>query len=382
MKALLLYLWQHRGEEFGQYAIAVDALDRPPSFDPKIDSTVRVQIARLRSKLKEYYEREGASNPLRLSIPRGQHTLHWEFDPLPVAKSPAIPVPYLMGLMTAVAVLALAGCLYLWRENRTLQASMPDPLPRFWRSFLAGGKAARIVVPSPFFFYWRDRKVYMRDLAVSEFSQATSSPAASRMFKEWGQPEAAPFYVGSMDMSAGLRLLQYLEKRGQSVEMIESRGFSFESLGNANTIFIGIPRTTGYLEPFAKRLNFYMSGMSPDVVTNRHPNPREPAEFRQMTQAPDRSSHPAIIAVLPMRPEQKTRSIFLFGRVMYGITSILTSREGLAAVEAAWTATGSPDAWEMVIEADIEQNTVHKVRPVTLRAIAPDFWDKHSEPAR
>src|SRR6516165_3088710 len=81
MRALLLYLWDHQGEPIGEYAIATEALGRSADFDPKLDSTVRVQIARLRTKLKEFHEAAGESFPLRLSLPLGRHELHWEYQP-------------------------------------------------------------------------------------------------------------------------------------------------------------------------------------------------------------------------------------------------------------------------------------------------------------
>src|ERR1700680_2502781 len=61
MRALLLYLWEHQGEPISEYAIATAALSRSPDFVPKLDSTVRVQVARLRTKLKEFHETAGGS---------------------------------------------------------------------------------------------------------------------------------------------------------------------------------------------------------------------------------------------------------------------------------------------------------------------------------
>src|SRR5580704_1511704 len=43
-------------DEIKEYTIGVEALGRKQDFDPKIDPSVRVQIYRLRQKLKEYYE--------------------------------------------------------------------------------------------------------------------------------------------------------------------------------------------------------------------------------------------------------------------------------------------------------------------------------------
>jgi hypothetical protein len=40
-------------ERLKEYAVGVDVFDRPPSFDPRTDTIVRVQARRLRAKLTE-----------------------------------------------------------------------------------------------------------------------------------------------------------------------------------------------------------------------------------------------------------------------------------------------------------------------------------------
>lgn len=57
--------------EIKEYNIAVDVLGRPETFDPAQDAGVRVEIHRLRKKLREYYEGEGATHTLRVAIPTG-----------------------------------------------------------------------------------------------------------------------------------------------------------------------------------------------------------------------------------------------------------------------------------------------------------------------
>jgi len=51
--------------------IGVSVFGRTPDYDPKSDSVVRSQAWRLRSKLNEYYQGEGADDPLIIDIPRG-----------------------------------------------------------------------------------------------------------------------------------------------------------------------------------------------------------------------------------------------------------------------------------------------------------------------
>src|ERR1700722_9731452 len=90
MRALLLYLWEHQGQSISEYAIATEALGRAPDFDPKTDSTVRVQVARLRTKLEEFYEAAAASFPLRLPLPLVSYELHCVYQPPPQKADPSI----------------------------------------------------------------------------------------------------------------------------------------------------------------------------------------------------------------------------------------------------------------------------------------------------
>ena len=75
LRKLLLYLWEHRNEPISEYAIATDVFGKRASFDSKSDATVRVQISRLRQKLKEYFETEGSLHDVRIAVPQGSHCL-------------------------------------------------------------------------------------------------------------------------------------------------------------------------------------------------------------------------------------------------------------------------------------------------------------------
>lgn len=57
-------------EKVNEYDIATTLFGRPASFDPTQDAIVRVEIHRLRRKLKEYYAGEGKANQCRLVIPQ------------------------------------------------------------------------------------------------------------------------------------------------------------------------------------------------------------------------------------------------------------------------------------------------------------------------
>jgi hypothetical protein len=57
-----------------EYSIATEVLGRPADFDSAEDAIARVEIHRLRKKLREYYAAEGAHQPLKIIIPPGMYT--------------------------------------------------------------------------------------------------------------------------------------------------------------------------------------------------------------------------------------------------------------------------------------------------------------------
>ena len=66
-----------------QTSIAIDVFDRDANFDPGVDSIVRVEMGRLRNKLREYYTSEGAGDPWSSRCPRGVTRLPWKCAPSP-----------------------------------------------------------------------------------------------------------------------------------------------------------------------------------------------------------------------------------------------------------------------------------------------------------
>jgi hypothetical protein len=74
---LLSYLCEKclRGEanQIKEYTIAVEAYGRSADFHQKDHSIVRVEIKRLRERLRQFYETEGISHTVRITIPIGQY---------------------------------------------------------------------------------------------------------------------------------------------------------------------------------------------------------------------------------------------------------------------------------------------------------------------
>jgi len=61
--------FQGQIDSIKEYTIAVEALGRPPDFKPSSDTIVRVIASRIRRRLRQYYETEGAGHEIQIQLP-------------------------------------------------------------------------------------------------------------------------------------------------------------------------------------------------------------------------------------------------------------------------------------------------------------------------
>jgi adenylate cyclase len=100
-----------RGERLKGYNVAQDVFDRPNTFDSNVDPIVRMEAARLRDRLREYYEADGQNDPIRIELPKGTYMPQIEFrhegtPPRRIARRNARPTQEVSSTVPSVAVLA------------------------------------------------------------------------------------------------------------------------------------------------------------------------------------------------------------------------------------------------------------------------------------
>lgn len=136
-----------RSDTLKGYTVGVEVFEKPASFDPLVDPVVRVEAARLRDKLREYYETEGRDDSVRIELPKGSYApqialqaaslpaskktvrelpathdpgARSDVPPKDVARSPYWPIRPQAGtaLLGAAAVaVALLGAVLLWPQS-------------------------------------------------------------------------------------------------------------------------------------------------------------------------------------------------------------------------------------------------------------------------
>ncbi len=132
LRKLLQYLVEHTltqpGAPLREAHIAAEVFGKTAGFDPKVDSTVRVQMSRLRTRLAEYYEREGAADRYLIEIPKGTYAVTLTERPAvaPPVSDPiappaiAIPPPAVRPNWQWAAAGFLAGSLFTFLVLRSL----------------------------------------------------------------------------------------------------------------------------------------------------------------------------------------------------------------------------------------------------------------------
>jgi hypothetical protein len=159
---LLRYLAEHAldrpGSPLKEYQIATEVFGRPADFDPQLDSTIRVQAGRLRMKLAEYYNAEGAGDPITVELPKGTYVLSFHYrspeTPRPRLASSSFPLErfvaaepvtdrwktgaLVLSLFLVIAVVVITYLLVIQRTPRGGPAEGPAPavFANFWKSYL------------------------------------------------------------------------------------------------------------------------------------------------------------------------------------------------------------------------------------------------------
>jgi hypothetical protein len=299
-RRLLQYLADHASaDDAGQlkeYTIGVDAFGKPVGYDPRQDSTVRIQIGRLRKKLFEYYQGEGRDDPMVVALPKGRLTLTCESRPASL-EAPAETEEALESqeedqaagqpnrwrlaalVLAAVLVAALAWGIPTLSRLRTGASSPWTPeLAELWRPFVKSPKPLLISVGDPLFLQFRNKVIY-RDPAIEKWEDLVKSPNLEALKRTLEAPESRPvhYYAAVGDVNAAFLLGQRLGPHQPGMSLFRSSQLLWQQMADANVLFLGPPRF------FVERLESMPLALeiveTPEGFRNVHPRPGEQERF-------------------------------------------------------------------------------------------------------
>ncbi|MGH9343624.1 MAG: hypothetical protein ACRD19_07685 [Terriglobia bacterium] len=129
-----------RGPQVTESVIAIDVLNRLPSYNPADDSSVRSRIYTLRKKLAHYYEVENPTAPICIDIPKGSYIPHFFLRVKPAPRRKTFlerPLLWVASVLVISAlILAAAFAFHLRRSDAQ----------RVWAPVIESGKGPVLVI--------------------------------------------------------------------------------------------------------------------------------------------------------------------------------------------------------------------------------------------
>jgi hypothetical protein len=288
-------------EGLKEYTIGVEAFGRKQDFDPKTDTIVRVQIHRLRLKLKEYYDAEGSHDPTLIEIPKGHYLPSFESATVPIADLSHSTTPQLdttffvatqllgrnvesgdqettkerrsfswlsssrAAITAAVAAAAVAVfTIGFWTGNKQTRngtagetaSSNPeltfgksaDPVKVFWARFLGNDPAPVIAYPDAVFLLDDSNDLFRFRQGASDSRGARVDPHLARQFAsnpslvaQAGQLYYENGYTGTGELQGIAMLTGLFGQMGVKATVKPSRDITPDDLKQHNVILLGSP---------------------------------------------------------------------------------------------------------------------------------------------
>ncbi len=339
LQRLLQYLINRAVEdpfaEIKEYTIGVDVFERGADYDPQSDTIVRVQIHRLRLKVKEYYDSEGANDPIIVEIPKGHYVPSFEARATAPAKiatpeaalEPAssvssiedahgVPVPSseqinetahrpARSFAPAAAILVPAALIIFalgaflgthWPQSKNAATSRAipsdDAAAGFWKSFLGNDSAPVLGYADAVYLVDGAEDLFRFRRGASDDTGTVVDPHLAQQFAS--SPglvaKAGPLYyedgnTGTGDLESVFVLTQLFTRMGLQMTVKRCRLITIDDLQQHDVILLGSPEENDAVAQLSQPSDFAWNrldvpGPWKGEYVNQHPQPGESLTYK------------------------------------------------------------------------------------------------------
>jgi hypothetical protein len=300
LHSLLVYLGgkaiETPEEALKEYTIGVDALGKPADYDPRIDPTIRVEVAKLRKKLAEHYQGAGAGHPVRLEIPKGHYLPAFVVAPPAGEPLRRRVVPRWWAL--ALAGVALAAAIATpWLAERRSRPRLAPELEIFWAPHFDGAPTL-LIYGAPLFL--KMQGTFFRNPDVNRPEDFAENSKTQRVLGALEPRESRPVYTftGVGEAEALFYLTRLLASRGAQLVVERSSTIGWEDLKDKHVVFLGGRKFNPQLPDLPFKPKFQAVNRK---IVNLEPRAGEPAEYptASLTSHGEITEEYALISVYP-----------------------------------------------------------------------------------
>ena len=241
------HVLDHPGVPLKEYQIATEVFGRQPDFDPQLDSMVRVQAGRLRTKLAEYYTSEGAADLILVELPKGTYVLSFHHgvpaslrnhaSAVGEARRDNSPIRHalrkwmisvvVLSVLLAAAIIGLISLIVIRKNAGADAIAEIPPAPAafhiFWKGFLTGPEEPWVIFSNAAFTGRPDKGMRYYDPARDSKTQILDH------------------YTGVGEVLAVHELDTVFGSLRQRIRVKRGSLFSLDDAKNNDLIFIGSP---------------------------------------------------------------------------------------------------------------------------------------------
>jgi hypothetical protein len=296
-----------------EYIIAIDGLGKPSSYDPRKNSTVRIQAGRLRQKLADYYRTEGQRDPVVINLPKGRFKLKFEYRNGAAPKSEwlrasprgAVLVShendqnrnardkwrswrFLISFATAVLVgMAISSAFYWLKPAKAKATTAAYPagwdsdMEALWRPFVATRRPLIVAIEDPLFVELNGNPgVYLRDKQLNDWNAILTSPAMAAVKRAMNSSEIHPsrYYTAYGEVEGSFLIAKLLGQRVPNLTVVKTSNLSLQQLADNNVLFIGVQNLFFTEQTQAAPIEAQFQQV-PEGIRDLHPGPNEAALY-------------------------------------------------------------------------------------------------------
>lgn len=298
-----------------EYTIGVEVFGKSEAYDPQTDSSVRVQMGKLRQRLEDYYRTaEGLSAPMLLELPARQFTLRFAERP---AATPAPPPPGIrphtvLALVTAVALVCLTAGWFLGGRQSfaSNEVETPADLREFWKPMFDSPRPVLVCIGTPLFIRLKGTRIRYS----GTLEEASGDETVRKLQGVLGDTELKPSYeyTGAGEATAAFLMSRLFARLHQPADLRRSNSLTWDEIMAHNVVFVGAAKFNPQLNrlPVEREFEIRSGG-----VANLHPRLGEPEFYkkRRLNDTPGTLIEDyALISRIP-GPGEHTRIIWLGG---------------------------------------------------------------------
>ncbi len=308
LRRLLRYLadkaFAGEADQLKEYTIGIDAFGKPPSYDPRQDAIVRLQIGRLRQKLGDYYRTEGKDDAVVIDLPKGHFKLKWETRTAGVTPQNHVPEAFTnaqdsamrwrriamalgLGLVPMVGWGAYsAGLLWRVKESQAQSSGWTKGMEDLWRPFLTSKRRPVVMIPDPLFFTMQGTDVFFRKISLRRPEDAADSSELAALEKAVGNSHLQPTFnfTPTGELFSSFMLARLLGARRPDISLARSSQVPLQELADNNIILIG-PEILFDQKLPGMQMEPQLAQVS-GGIRNLRPRPGEPAFFADSAPGP------------------------------------------------------------------------------------------------